>query len=197
MPRIGIKHPVAAVIATYEAGKRPTYTKGMVLGKLTEASMDIETSNVEFYADDHLDETDQDFVSGSVSISLNDLNYGVDSMLIGTSYNEESGEIVDALGDQAPYVGYGHIITNKINGVRVYEAEWYLRTKFHRNGSSATTKGNTTAFAATTIEGVFHTVDGYHPVEGKDGEAWRERKRFTSETEAIAWINGKAGIADD
>lgn len=197
MPRIGIKHPVAAIIATYEKGKRPTYTKGRVIARLTEANMDIETSNVEFYSDDHLEEVDQDFMSGSISLGLNDLEYGADSMLLGSTYEEPDGEIIDAMGDEAPYVGYGHVITHKIDGKRVYEGEFYLRCKFHRNGSDNSTKGNTTAFSGTTLEGVFSTVEGYHPVEGKDGEAYRERKRFLNEADAIAWLNGKVGIEDD
>ncbi len=197
MPRIGIKHPVAAIIATYEKGKRPTYTGGRTIGRLTEANMDIEMSNVEFYSDDHLEEVDQDFTSGSISLGLNDLDYDADEMLLGSHYDAQGGEIVDAMGDEAPYVGYGHIITHKIDGKRVYEGEWYLRAKFHRNGSDNATKGNTTAFAGTTLEGVFSTVEGYHPNADKNGEAYRERKRFTSESEAFAWLDGKAGIEGD
>lgn len=73
MATTGIKHPVFAPITARNAGAKPTYGTGLLIGKATKADITINTAEGKLYADDALAEYDSKFQSGSISLGVDEL----------------------------------------------------------------------------------------------------------------------------
>lgn len=191
MAVIGLKMPVFAKIATQGGGVRPTYSNGKVIAKAISAELTINTASAVLYADDAEDERDESFVSGTITFGINDLTYDVEELMFGSDIDEDGdniGEIIDAADDIAPEGGFGYYRVKKMGGVKKYEGIWYPRTVFKKVNESTSTKGESIAFQTPSLSGTIMRVYGYN------GGVWRERKLFSTEAEAIAYVKGKASI---
>lgn len=188
MAKVGLKHVVAAKLK--EDGT--TYDKGFVVGKAMKASVTAESNDVKLYADDGVAESDKSFKGGKISIGVDDLTNKSYADLLGHTYTEAtadepaSPETVIASGDDiAPYMGvgfYGKIIRDNKPS---YMAKWLKKVQFAEPADETETKGETVAFQTPTIEGdVFKMNDG----------TWKEQAEFTNETDAVKWLDTKAGI---
>ena len=69
--RIGLKYPAYA--KETETGTAVSYSNGAVLAKAISADLAINYSDVEVYADDSLDDTDQSFEDGTIALETNDI----------------------------------------------------------------------------------------------------------------------------
>ena len=90
------------------------------------------------------------------------------------------------IGDEAPEVGYAHIIPKKVNGVKKFKVEAFLRVKWNKVTSDNKTKGEGTEFSTSTIEGTVMPLErdfnGY-----KEGD-WCKYQTFDDLAAAQAYV---------
>ena len=184
----GLKYAVFAPI-TDETSSAPTYGTGFVVGKMISANIAVTTANAVLYADDIAVEEENGFVSGTISLNVDDLSEEVAVGLLGSQLVGEEGDqaVQDAATYSAPDGGFGYLRIRRKNGVRSIRAIWLYKTKFAMPSDDATTKGETVEFQTPTMEGSIKALD-------TATQEWRVWKDFTTEAEAVAWINEKANI---
>ncbi len=186
MAKIGLKHIVAAPLK--DGG---TYDKGYLVAKAIKASVNSNSNDVKLYADDGVAESDKSFKDGTLSLNVDDLTQKVYADMLGHKYTaaDESGSkpetVTASANDIAPYLGIGFYGAVKRNNKVSYLAKWLKKVQFSEPNDETETKGETVNFQTPTIEGTVFPAD--------DGE-WKEQAEFATEAEAIAWVDGKAGI---
>lgn len=189
MAKIGLKHIVAAPLK--EDG---TYGAGYVVAKAIKATVNSNSNDVKLYADDGASETDKSFKDGSISLNVDDLRQKVYADMLGHAYTaadetQKTPETVTASAqDVAPYLGVGFYGAIKRNNRVLHQAKWLKKVQFSEPNDETETKGETVNFQTPTIEGTVFPMD--------DG-SWKEQAEFATEAEAIAWVDGKANIANE
>lgn len=192
MAKIGLKYPVYA-IATESAGA-VSYANGAVLAKAITAKIKIATNDEKLYGDDAICESDKSFSSGTVTIGVDDLYDAAKTALLG--YIE--GATIDASAGTKElfasgtatnaYVGFGFYGRVRRSGVDKFRAIWLKKVQFGEPSDEFETKGEKTVFKTPELEGnIMVAVDGY----------WKEECTFDTETEAVVYLNAKAGISAD
>lgn len=190
MAKIGLKYPCYAVAS--ESGSTITYLSGANLAKAVDANVSIDTADVKLYADDAIRESDFSFTGGTVSFTIDDLSDAAKVAILGYT---EGSEVDAVLGTKelstgsanAPVaVGFGFYGKKKIAGSAYWRAIWLKKVVFKEPADAFTTKGQSTEFQTTALEGLIH--------EACDGK-WKEEGTFATEAKAKAWLEGKAGIS--
>lgn len=183
MKKVGLKYPVYALYT--DSTGSPVYTAGAVIAKAISAGIAINKNNVKLYADDDIDEVDQSFIDGTITLGLNELPLDKQGVLLGHKINEATGEMTANESDIAPYVGHGYYGKVKRAGAYKWRAIWLRKVQFGEPNDDTQTKGETLTFQTPTIEGII-----MKDIEGN----WKDDNIFDTEAEAKAWLNGKAGI---
>ncbi len=173
----GLKYPVYAL---YSGG---TYSGGAVLGKAMTASAKYTFDDAKLYADDALTETDKKFLSGLLTIGVDDIGYANRAGLLGhTAVAAPGAGFIGAAADEAPYVGFGFY--GAASGGK-FKAFWYHKVQFAEPSDELATKGEKTEFKTPTLEGSLMKDDSGN---------WIEVQEFSTEGDAIAFLNGKVGL---
>lgn len=191
MAKIGLKYPVYATAT--DNGTSITYSNGKVFAKAVEANVSIELNDVKLPADDAIAESDKSFSSGSVSMGVDDFSSTAKVDLLGYTEGAEvdatTGEKeLSTAGAEAPYVGFGFYGKGVKAGVPYWRAIWLVKVKFGEPTEDFKTKGETVEFQTPTVEGTVVAAS-------YDATYWKDEARFSTESGAIAWLNGKAGIS--
>ena len=171
MAKIGLKYPV------YKG------TTSGVIGKAIQADITIEVNDVQLHADDGVVESEKSFKSGKITLGIDDLSDTIQTEFLGHTIAD--GVITAAGTDSSPYVGVGFYGTKMVSGVKKYRAVWFRKVQFGEPSDSNKTKGETVEFTTPTLEGTIMLDDN-----GK----WKDEKTFTTEADAIAFLNTQAGI---
>lgn len=180
MAKVGMKYPVAA---PYSAG---AHSAGKVIGKAISASISINVAEGTLYADDALAESAKEFISGTLTIGIDDLEDETSVLLLGHKQDTGSaGELIANETDTAPYVGVGFYGKRIKNGVPSWKAVWYPKVQFKEPNEDMATKGETITFGTYSLEGT---------IMRDDSGDWRRSKVFASEDAAREWLDGKAKI---
>lgn len=185
MAAFGAKYLRFAKIATEEKGKLPTYASGVVtLGGLVKADLTVNYASGEMYADDVLAERVEEFISGSLAVEVDELENEEASVVYGARINE-SEEKADNASDSAPCGGLGYYKTLVKNGERFWRGYYYPKVKATLGNDTAATKSSSITLATTPL-----TFTVFEPENGD----WRYTKRFSTEAEAVAWVDEKLGV---
>lgn len=155
------------------------------LEKVIDEKFSAEYNSAELYADDALAETDYSFKKGTLAITVANDDDEKDAELMGNTIAEN--EVIKSIDDTAPEVGYGHIVTKMVNGVRKYKVEFFPRVKFTKITTDAKTRGENVEFGTTSIEGVVYPL-----VEAMNGYAagtWEKHQTFATEAEAETYLD--------
>jgi hypothetical protein len=96
----------------------------------------------------------------------------------------DAGAIIDNINDVAPYVGLGRVTKLMEDGVLKYRATVLSLIKFKEPSDEDNTQGESVEFATTSLSG---------SMKIPDSGQWRIRKTFTSQADAISWIETKLG----
>jgi phi13 family phage major tail protein len=194
MAQVTLKNLVVAPLATETDGSAPTYSAGRKVGHLMKANVSWNRGDVKLYGDDKLVDKDNSITSGTLSIDSTYLDRDDRKMLLDmTNYNTAgTGETQEyCLGDEAsPYVGAGYVWKDNLISGKPYIAYWYWKVQFGMN-EDMETKGESTQYNVPTIEGEIFAVQPKADLKNK----FRLEADFATETEAIAWLNVKAGIS--
>jgi hypothetical protein len=108
-----------------------------------------------------------------------------DAELMGNTVSE--GEVTKTIADTAPEVGYGHIVTKMVNGVRKYKVEFFPRVKFTKITTDAKTRGESVEFGTTSIEGVVYPL--VEDMNGYKAGTWEKHQTFATEAEAETYLD--------
>ena len=155
------------------------------LEKVIDEKFSPEYNSAELYADDALAETDYSFKKGSLAITVANDDDEKDAELMGNTISED--EVTKNITDTAPEVGYGHIVTKMVGGVRKYKVEFFPRVKFTKITTDAKTRGESVEFGTTSIEGVVYPLN--EVVNGYAIGTWEKHQTFATEAEAEAYLD--------
>lgn len=190
MARIGLKYPVAA-LAT-ETGSSISYSAGAVVAMAILANIKINQSNIKLPADDKLAELDQSFIDGTISFGADDLSDAIKVLLLGYTEGAEvdavigSKELSAGSATTSPFVGFGFYGKRVKAGVNSWRAIWLKKVKFAEPADESKTKGTSVEFQTPTLEGTIMVAAD---------DRWKEEGTFSSEANAVAWLNTKSGYS--
>lgn len=173
MAKIGLKYPVF----------KNDNSCG-VIGRGIKADIVIQSNSTELYSDDAVSETDNSFQNGTITMGIDDLSDNIQINFLGHVV-DANGEITAAGEDVAPYNSIGFYGTKKVSGDKKYRAVWLKKVQFAEPNDSNQTKGSSTAFNTPEVVG---------KIMLDDSGSWKNEQTFDSESDAIAYLNGKAGI---
>lgn len=183
MANLGAQYPVFAPFKGEEpAAALPEYDEAIVLGKLVSATLTVTRASGELYADDGLDESVNEFASGTIAMDTNDMEDSVESKLFGSKQETESGEVIDSVDDVAPLGCLAYIKVKQRNGKKKYKAFFYPKVKATQGDDAATTKSNSISLSAESMSFVIMA-----PNMGN----WRYHKTCDSLAEAKEYIASK------
>ena len=173
------KHDTTGKYAALEGNKVPC------LEKVIDEKFAAEFNSAELYADDGLAETDYSFKKGALTITVANDDDEKDAFLMGNTIEE--GEVTKTIDDAAPEVGYGHIVTKMVGGVKKFKVEFFPRVKFTKITTDAKTKGESVEFGTTSVEGVVYPLQA--DFNGMKAGVWERHKTFATEAEAEAYLD--------
>ena len=165
--------------ASLENGKVPC------LSRVIDEKFSPEYNNAELYADDSLAESDTSFKKGGLAITVADDEDERDAFLMGNTIEE--GEVTKTVDDTAPEIGYGHIVTKLINGVKKFKVEFFPRVKFVKITTDAKTRGESAEFGTTAVEATVCPLKA--DFNGMKAGTWEKHQTFATEAEAEVYLD--------
>ena len=196
MATIGLSKPYYAVYSA--TGTTVTYTGGALMGKATEANIEIETTeDNNLYADNGIAETDKSFASGTLTLSTDDLSQAVSKIILGAKEadlteitgitDEGAAELIYDDDMVAPYLGVGMIIKKKVGGVQKWRAIVLPKVMFSVPADAATTQGESIEWQVPELTAIILRDD-------TEKHTWKREVTLTAEAQAEAYIKSKLGI---
>lgn len=164
MATIGLDLPHYAKITMQDGVEN--YGTPAVLAKAITANINIEAPDSDLYADDGIDETVGGFVSGTLSLNVNDLAPSVLADLLGVRI-DENGVVVSSAEDISNEVA---IAFRALKGNGKYRYFWLYRVKFSVPSTALATKNNSVTFQTPTIEG---KIMRRNKVDDQDKHPWK------------------------
>lgn len=175
MATIGLRDLYYATITEGEEGGE-TYGTPVRMAKAVSAELSVEVAESTLYADDGADEVVREFVSGELTLGVNDLPPAILSALLGQK--QDTDKVVYASEeDVAPYVAIA-FRARKANGE--YKYIWLYKVKFGVPSESYTTKGDSIEFTTPEIVGTI--------MKRPDGKWKAEHVAKPTESAAQAWF---------
>ena len=191
MAFVGLLYAVAAPIQTEADGQAITYGKGQIIGGMMTAEISYTRNSNPLYADDRVMEEDNSITGGTIKMGVDDVNDDARVMMLGDVKEGDAGEeVYHETGESAPYVGTGYIRVRRKDNKTNYIDYWVHKAIFGIGTESAKTKGQNIEWQTPTLEGSIMGVKNNAALQTR----FRERRTFTKESEARAWLNKKAGI---
>lgn len=186
MANIGLRNARYNLIDnTTKKYKTLANNKVPILGRLIDAKLSEDRGEASLYADDMLAEYDSAFTGAKLSMTLDNVDDDTYSKIKGCTITEK--EITENQDDQSPEMGYGHIITKMVNGVKQYKVEFLARIKINSITSDAKTKGETIEFNTVSIEAkVMPLIEA---INGMSVGDWKKSETFDTLTEAQTYLD--------
>lgn len=173
------------------------YTDPAIIAKLVRIRIELENGNDnDFYADNGIDETDNQFAGGKFSMNTNDLTNEASETILGVT--SESLETIEGITDEgvkelifdddqvSPELGIGVVIKHKRRGETVWTGLIICRAMFQIPAEEAETQGKTISWQTPTLEGTIMRDDS-------EKHRWKRKATFTTESQAIAYVNARLG----
>ncbi len=157
-----------------------------VLGRMIDAKCPEDRAEASLFADDGLAEYDSSFTGAKLSLTLDNVDDETYAVVKGCETSED-GEVTENQDDQAPEMGYGHVITKMINGVKKYKVEFLPRIKVTSVTADAKTKGESIEFGTVAIEGKVMSL--VKEINGMKIGTWRKFKTFSTLAEAQTYLD--------
>ena len=158
-----------------------TYGTATAFGRAVSVNVSVDNADARLYADNILAEIDNQFIGGTVSLTVADQDEEVFAALLG--HTVANNEVTKADTDVAPYVGIGYVVTYMQDGTLGYRGYILSKAKFSEPSVEANTRGQATEFGTTTIEGAIMKTSA-----GK----WCKVKDFAALTDAVSYVKAFA-----
>lgn len=196
MATIGLSKPYYAVYSN--TGTTVSYANGAVMGKATEANIEIETTDDNnLYADNAIAETDRAFAGGTLTLSTDDLSQAVSKAILGLKEaeltevdgvtDEEASELIYDDDQVTPYLGVGFIIKKKVNNVYKWRAVVLTKVMFAVPNDAATTQGESIEWQVPELTATIMRDDSATHM-------WKREATFTTEAQAEAYLKDRLSI---
>ncbi len=176
MATIGLRDLYRAPITEEAEGGKVTYGQPVRLAKAISAELSVEVAEAILYADDGVDETVKEFVSGELTLNVNDLLPEDLAALLGQTQDKDK-VVYGGEDDEAPYYAIG-FRAKKTGGK--YKYIWLYKVKFAIPDESYQTKGDGIEFATPEIVGQF--------IKRPDGLWKAEHVASPDDPVATAWF---------
>ena len=196
MATIGLSKPYYAVYSAAE--NVVTYANGAVMGKATEANIEINTSdNNNLCGDNAIAETYRQFTSGTLTLSTTDLSQEVSKAILGLKEetldsitgvtDEDVSELIYDDTQAIPYLGVGFIVKKVVNGVTMWRGLVLTKVMFSIPSDAATTQGETITWQVPSLTATIMRDDSATRM-------WKREATFTTEAQAEAYIKDRLSI---
>lgn len=196
MATIGLSKPYYAVYANTSG--TVSYSGGAVMGKATEANIEIETSDDNnLYGDNAIAETDRQFTGGTLTLSTTDLSQEVSKAILGlteqelteiTGVTDESVmELIYDDTQNTPYLGVGFIVKKKVDGAIKWRGIVLTKVMFSIPADAATTQGESIEWQVPELSATIMRDDSATHM-------WKREATFTTEAQAEAYIKDRLNI---
>ena len=182
MAQIGLRHYKYSKLSSDNK-----YSGASVLAGAIEGKMSPNIAEAELYADDTLKESAKEYTKGTLTLTVDEDDDKVFAPLLGHYVDEETGEVIRAKDDIAPYVGFGRVIVKIVKNVKKYKAEFFPKVQFKPFFPDAKTKGESIEFSTPSIEGTVYTIS--ETVDGVQKEIWERHNTFDTDDEAQAYLD--------
>ena len=197
MATIGLSKPYYAVYANTSG--TVSYSNGAVMGKATEANIEIETSeDNNLYADNAIAETDRQFTGGTLTLSTDDLSQEVSKAILGLTEqaltditgitDEDVKELIYDDTQVTPYLGVGFIVKKVKNGVTAWRGIVLTKVMFSIPSDAATTQGESIEWQVPELTATIMRDDSATHM-------WKREATFTTEAQAEAYIKDRLDVA--
>lgn len=198
MAVIGLSKPYYGIYNV--SGTTVSYSDGAVMGKATEANIEINTTeDNNLYADNAIAETDRSFAGGTLALSTDDLSQEVTKVILGLKENTITGiegvtdtsvkELVYDDTQTTPYLGVGFIVKKKVGGAYKWRAVVLSKVMFSVPADAATTQGESIEWQVPELSATIMRDDS-------ETHMWKREATFTSEAQAEAYIRARLNITE-
>ena len=198
MATIGVSKPYYAIYSA--TGTTVKYTAGGVMGKATDVTAAIETTDRNnLYGDNGLVETDRQFSGGTITVKPDDLSQEVSKAILGLK--EQAVDSIDGVTDESvqeliydddqntPYLGVGFIVKKKVGGVLKWRAVVLTKVMFSIPADAATTQGESIEWQVPELSATITRDDS-------EKHMWKREATFTTEAQAEAYLKNRLGITE-
>lgn len=196
MAVIGLSKPYYGIYSV--SGTTVSYADGAVMGKATEANIEIDTTeDNNLYADNAIAETDRSFAGGTLTLSTDDLSQEVAKAILGLTENTITGiegvtdtsvkELVYDDTQTTPYLGVGFIVKKKVGGAYKWRAVVLSKVMFSVPADAATTQGESIEWQVPELSATIMRDDSATHM-------WKREATFTTEAQAEAYIKARLNI---
>jgi len=176
MATIGLRDLFYAPITEQPDGKE-IFGKPVRMAKAIQAQMSTQIAEAKLFADDGVDESVKEFVSGTLTLNINDLAPQHQAFLLGQKMDGK-GAITANGDDEAPYVAIGFRAT-KTRGRFKYI--WLYKVKFAIPDENYQTKGESIAFQTPSIVGTY--------IKRDNGDWKHDLVALPTDSAAQAWFD--------
>lgn len=199
MAVIGLSKPYYGIYSA--TGNAVSYANGAVMGKATEANIEIDTTeDNNLYADNAIAETDRSFAGGTLTLSTDDLSQEVTKAILGLTETAITGiegvtdtsvkELVYDDTQTTPYLGVGFIVKKKVGGAYKWRAVVLSKVMFSVPADAATTQGESIEWQVPELSATIMRDDSATHM-------WKREATFTTEAQAEAYIKARLNITED
>lgn len=196
MAVIGLSKPYYGIYNV--SGTTVSYANGAVMGKATEANIEINTTeDNNLYADNGIAETDRSFAGGTLNLSTDDLSQEVTKVILGLTETAITGiegvtdtsvkELVYDDTQNTPYLGVGFIVKKKVGGEYKWRAVVLCKVMFSVPADAATTQGESIEWQVPELSATIMRDDSATHM-------WKREATFTTEAQAEAYIMARLNI---
>lgn len=198
MAVIGLSKPYYGIYSV--SGTTVSYANGAVMGKATEANIEIDTTeDNNLYADNAIAETDRSFAGGTLTLSTDDLSQEVAKAILGLTETAITGiegvtdtsvkELVYDDTQTTPYLGVGFIVKKKVGGAYKWRAVVLSKVMFSVPADAATTQGESIEWQVPELSATIMRDDSATHM-------WKREATFTTEAQAEAYIKARLNITE-
>lgn len=198
MAVIGLSKPYYGIYSA--TGNAVSYANGAVMGKATEANIEIDTTeDNNLYADNAIAETDRSFAGGTLTLSTDDLSQEVTKAILGLTETAITGiegvtdtsvkELVYDDTQNTPYLGVGFIVKKKVGGAYKWRAVVLSKVMFSVPADAATTQGESIEWQVPELSATIMRDDSATHM-------WKREATFTTEAQAEAYIKARLNITE-
>lgn len=187
MAGFGGEYARFAKFATEETSSAaPTYEAPVALGPLVTGNFTVTLATGELYGDNQLQEKEDQFVSGSISMEVTDCPKETLALICGATFEAEHKEVGYGVDDQRPYGALMYIRNIKRNGKTIYEPVIYMKAQATLPNENTQTRSSSISFQNVAIN---WTV--LAPLHKET--PWRVTAEFDTREDAVAWLDEKLG----
>ena len=188
---IGMVHPVAATVQTYTPGTSISYGTGKVVAEARGAALNWNRASGKFFGDDVQLDSDNGIIGYTLDFEPTGLKDDVRAYLLGETVQTNEYTVHD---NASPDVGFGYVRVMRTTGTNSvntsYEGWWFYKLKFGLNSEETRTKEESIEWRTPTLNGVGDGVK----LDNSGKLSFAVHKTFDSLSDAISYVNGKAGI---